>query len=456
MKSDKAKVLHSILGKPLLGHVLDAAGQTQPSQTAVVVGHQREAVSDYLAAEYPQVTTAVQDQQHGTGHAVRCALESLSRVPAGPVLVLAGDTPLLTGQTLHDLVKHHVQTNAAVTVLTAKVDNPHGYGRIVRDAEGNVEKIVEQKDASQQQRQINEINSAIYAFDPVVLVDALGKLSTDNAQGEEYLTDVVGIARAAGLTVSAVVGPADEIHGINDKAQLAAAAAILRDRTNYEYLTNGVIIVDPATTWISPGAVIEADAVIERNSSIDAASSVAAGAVIGPDTTLIKTTVAADACVLRSHCQGATVGPKASVGPFSFLRPGADLAEGAKVGAYVEIKKSKIGPNSKVPHLSYVGDATIGEGTNIGAATIFANYDGENKHKTVIGDHVRVGSDSILVAPVNIGDGAYTAAGSVITEDVEPGSMAVARGRQRNISGWVRRRRPGSASAKASPSPQDQ
>lgn len=450
MKSDKAKVLHTILGKPLVGHVLDAASQTEPEQTVVVVGHQREAVAKYLSGDYPDVTTAVQDQQNGTGHAVRCAIEPLDRIPAGPVLVLAGDTPLLTSQTLDDLLSDHARAGAAVTVLTAKVDNPFGYGRIIRDAQGNVERIVEQKDATEAQRAVDEINSSIYVFDAVVLVDALGKLSTDNAQGEEYLTEVVAIAREAGLVVAASIArSSDEIRGINDKAQLADAAVILRDRINREHLVNGVIITDPATTWISPGAQLEADAVIERNTSIDASSSVAAGAVVGPDTTLISTSVAANACVIRSHCDHAEIGRKASVGPFSFLRPGARLGERAKVGAYVEIKKSTIGPASKVPHLSYVGDATIGEGTNIGAATIFANYDGEKKHATVIGDHVRIGSDSILVAPITIGDGAYTAAGSVITEDVEPGSIAIARGRQRNVAGWVERARPGSDSAAA-------
>ncbi len=454
MKSGLAKVLHRILGRPVLGHVLAAVLETAPQNVLVVVGHQREQVVAYLAKEFPSVRTAVQNEQNGTGHAVRCALEGLAAdgvaLPDEPIVVLAGDTPLLTGQTLVDLVTTHEQENAAVTVLSADLEDPFGYGRIIRSSDGNVLAIVEQKDATTEQAQVHEINSGMFAFNPATLVDGLARLTTDNSQGEEYLTDVLEIAREDGRTVAAhkAIDP-DEMHGINNRAQLAAATALLRDRINHEHMLAGVTIIDPTTTWIEPGALIASDALIERNSAIDHASSVAAGAVIGPDTSLFGTAVAADATVLRSHCTGAVIGEGATVGPFSFLRPGTQLGDQGKIGAFVEVKKSTIGAGSKVPHLSYVGDATIGEGSNIGAATIFANYDGENKHSTVIGDHVRVGCDSILVAPVRIGDGSYTAAGSVITEDVPAGAIAIGRGRQVNVDGWVARRHPETDSARA-------
>ena len=462
MRSATAKVLHPVLGKPMLGHVLDAVAETDPGIVAVVVGHQRERVEQYVAAQYPQAVIAVQDEQHGTGHAVACALAALAadgiQIPAGPLVVLAGDTPLLTGDTVQALVASHTEAGAAVTVLSAIVSDPTGYGRIVRDVDGTVAAIVEQRDATPAELAIDEINSGMFTFEPAILTDALTRLTTDNSQGEQYLTDVLGIAHSDGRTIGFSLAPGvdnPEIHGINDRAQLAEASAMLRDRVNSAHLRAGVTIVDPATTWIEVGAALEPDCVIERNTSIDAGSSVAAGAVVGPDTTLIATTVASGGQVLKSHCDGADIGQNANVGPYSYLRPGAILGEATKVGAYVEVKKSTIGRGSKVPHLSYVGDAEIGEGSNIGAATIFANYDGVAKHRTSVGNHVRVGSDTMLVAPVTVGDGAYTGAGSVVTEDVPAGAIAVGRSRQVNIEGWVGRRRPGTESAKAAAAAQD-
>ena len=452
MKSGRAKVLHPVLGIPLLGHVLREVGELQPATTVVVVGHQREAVTDYLAGEFPAAVPAVQAEQNGTGHAVRCALDALDELPDGPttVVVTAGDTPLLTGATLRALVAAHTEAGAVATVLTAELDDPTGYGRIVREPDGSVVGIVEHRDADGAQRAIREINSGVFAFDLAALTDALARLDTDNSQGEEYLTDVIGILHADGRTVWAYcTDDPDDVHGINDRVQLAAAAATMRTRINEAHMRAGVTIIDPATTWIAPGVDIGRDAVIERNTSVSAGSAVGAGAVVGPDTTLLATTVGADASVVRSHCDHASIGAAATVGPFTFLRPGAQLADGAKAGAYVEIKNASVGEGAKVPHLSYVGDAEIGSGTNIGAATVFVNYDGVNKHRTTVGSDVRIGSDTMLVAPVTIGDGAYTGAGSVITEDVPPGSLALGRARQRNIDGWVERVRPGSAAAEA-------
>lgn len=455
MVSATPKVLHDVAGRSLVGHVLAAVDQLNPHQLVVVVGHGRDHVTAHIQATHPHALAIVQEQQNGTGHAVRVALDGIAAsgvdLPEGPVLVLAGDTPLLTGDTLAALVEIHHGEQAVATVLTAVLENPTGYGRIIRDAvTGHVSRIVEQKDASDSERAIREINSGVFAFELSALRSGLSRLTTDNAQGEEYLTDVLGHLVDDGETVAAHIAPDfEEILGVNDRVQLAHAGGLLRDRINVSWMRAGVTIVDPATTWIDATVNLERDARIERNTSLCGSTSVATGAVIGPDTTLIDSVVATGAHVLKSHVTGAIIGPDATVGPFTFMRPGTELASHAKVGAYVETKNAYIGEGSKVPHLSYVGDATIGAGSNIGAATVTVNYDGVDKHKTVVGDHVRIGSDTMLVAPVTIGDGAYTAAGSVVTDDVPPGAMAVGRARQRNIEGWVERKRPDTASAKA-------
>ncbi len=448
MKSNTAKVLHKVAGEPLLGHVLRALRDAQFSDVVVVVGHQREAVTEYLHAVAPRARTAVQEQMRGTGDAVKQAMPAVPD-DATTVMVLAGDTPLLTGATLSALAEQHAASGAAATVLTARLEDPTGYGRIVRDQAG-VRRIVEHKDASADELAIDEINSGLYLFAADALREGLAHLTSHNAQGEEYLTDVIGWLVERGQPVAAhITEDPDEIHGINDRVQLAAAGAVLRQRVAERWMRDGVTIEDPATTWIEADVVLEQDAVVRRNSHLSGATTVASGAVIGPDTTLIDAVVGGGATVLKSHVLAAEVGPGASVGPFTYLRPGTRLLTGSKAGAFVEIKNAIVGQGAKVPHLSYVGDAEIGEGTNIGAATIFVNYDGVAKHRTVIGKQVRIGSDSMLVAPVTVGDGAYTAAGSVITEDVAAGELAVGRARQRNLAGWVRAKRPGSASALA-------
>ncbi len=456
------KVLHALAGRSLVGHVVGAARRLDPEQLVVVVGHGRDQVTAHLGELDPDALTVVQEQQNGTGHAVRVAVDALAdqgREPSGTVIVVCGDTPLLTTETLGALVETHQQEGNAVTVLSAHVPDPTGYGRIVRIAddarrpgEGGaaVAGIVEHKDATEAQRAITEINSGVYAFDGKLLRAALAGLTTDNSQGEEYLTDTLTVLREAGHRVGAVAA-ADhrEILGINDRVQLAEARRLLNQRIVEGWMRAGVTVVDPATTWIDVDAVLEADAAVLPNTQLHGRTVVQAGAEVGPNCTLRDTRVEEGAHVLNATCEGAVVGPGATVGPYTYLRPGTVLAAKAKAGGFVEMKNAQVGEGSKVPHLSYVGDATIGVGANIGAATIFVNYDGVAKHHTVVGDHVRVGSDSMLVAPVTVGDGAYTAAGSVITEDVPPGAMAVARGRQRNIDGWVVRRRAGSPAAEA-------
>jgi bifunctional UDP-N-acetylglucosamine pyrophosphorylase/glucosamine-1-phosphate N-acetyltransferase len=336
------------------------------------------------------------------------------------------------------------------TVLTAEVDDPTGLGRIVRDDAGAPRAIVEERDATAGQREIREVNAGVYVANAGTLRRVLAGLATDNAQGEQYLTDALAPLVEGGAPVAAVpASDPDDVLGCNDRRELAVRRRTLNDRVLDELMRAGVTVVDPATTWVDVTATVAADALLEPGVQLRGTTSVATGAVVGPDTTLVDTTVEEGAAVVRSHVLGAVVGPRATVGPFSYVRPGTRLAADAKVGAFVETKNVQVGEGSKVPHLSYVGDATIGRGSNIGAATVFVNYDGVAKHRTTVGDAVRIGSDTMLVAPVTVGDGAYTAAGSVITEDVPPGAMGVARAAQRNVAGWVRRRRPGTAAAEA-------
>jgi bifunctional UDP-N-acetylglucosamine pyrophosphorylase/glucosamine-1-phosphate N-acetyltransferase len=451
MKSRLPKVLHPLAGKPLVWHALAAAAGLAPRLLVVVLGHGRDDVTALLTAstDLPPVMTAIQEEQHGTGHACACALAVTGEL-TGTVLVTYGDVPLLRTSTLAALAAEHRANGNAITVLTASMTDPTGYGRVVRDPAGQVAEIVEQKDATAEQRAIREVNSGVYAFDAGVLSDALGRLSSANAAGEQYLTDVVGIATSDGRRVGAFEVPDPlETEGVNDRVQLAALAKELNARLVRRAQVAGVTVHDPATTWLHADVTIGPDTEILPGTQLQTGTSIGSGCSIGPDTTLIACTVGDEASVVRSHCQGATIGAKATVGPFSYLRPGAVLDEGSKVGAFVELKNSTVGPGSKVPHLSYVGDTTIGTKTNIGAGTITANYDGDHKFPTVVGDHAFVGSNSTLVAPITVHDGAYVAAGSTVTTDVGPGDLAVARGRQHTVDGWTLRRRAGSPSAAA-------
>jgi bifunctional UDP-N-acetylglucosamine pyrophosphorylase/glucosamine-1-phosphate N-acetyltransferase len=435
------KVLHGLCGRSMLGHVVAASRALDPAELVVVVGHAREQVTAHLAELDAAAVAVVQEQQNGTGHAARVALAQLGEL-SGTVLVVPGDAPLLTAATLRALMQAHEQAGAATTLLTAYLDDPTGYGRVVRDDAGAVTAVVEHKDADATVRQIREVATSVYAFDAAALGDALRRLTTDNAQGEEYLTDVVGLHRAAGLVVAAHVAPvAAETLGVNDRVQLADARRVLRDRLLRHWMLEGVTVTDPQTVWLGVDVVLEPDTTIHQNTQLHGRTVVRRGAVVGPDTTLTSTEVGEDARVVKAHCEGAQIGPGANVGPYTYLRPGTRLGRGSKAGAYVEIKASEVGDGSKVPHLSYVGDATIGQRSNIGAATVVVNYDGRDKHRTRIGDDVRIGSDTMLVAPVSVGDGAYTAAGSVITDDVPVGALGVGRARQRNIDGWVARKR---------------
>ncbi|WP_092779762.1 bifunctional UDP-N-acetylglucosamine diphosphorylase/glucosamine-1-phosphate N-acetyltransferase GlmU [Actinokineospora terrae] len=453
MRSATPKVLHPVAGRPLVEHAVRAAAGLEPDHLVVVLGHGRTAVGAHLSgvadALGREVTTAVQETQDGTGHAVACGLAPLGPV-TGTVVVTYGDVPLLDTATLTALLAEHAEQGNAVTVLTARVPDPTGYGRIVRADDGTVERIVEHKDATEAQHAIDEVNSGVYAFDAAVLVDGLARLKTDNSQGELYLTDVLGTARADGRRVGALVC-ADPwlVEGVNDRVQLAKLGAELNRRTVESWMRAGVTVIDPATTWIELGVTLGRDARIEPNTQLRGATTVGEGALVGPDTTLTDVVVGDGAQVVRTHGTSALIGDGASVGPFAYLRPGTKLGAKGKIGTFVETKNADIGVGSKVPHLSYVGDATIGDHSNIGAASVFVNYDGVNKHHTVVGSHVRMGSDNMYVAPVTIGDGAYSGAGTVLRRDVPPGALAVSGTPQRNIENWVVRRRPGTAAADA-------
>ncbi|TIC88460.1 bifunctional UDP-N-acetylglucosamine diphosphorylase/glucosamine-1-phosphate N-acetyltransferase GlmU [Nocardioides sp. GY 10113] len=454
MKSKTPKVLHPIGGRSMIGHVLAAVGALDPARLVAVVGHQREVVGPHVTERVPDAVLAVQEDQLGTGHAVRVALEALAEAglapESGTVLVANGDTPLLETATLQAFLDAHTAASAAVSVLSGLVEDPFGYGRIVRDADGFVDAIVEEKDATAEQRAINEINSGILAFDASFLADCVTRIDNDNAKGEYYLTTAVGIARGDGLVVSAhAIEDELQTEGANDRAQLAALGRELNRRIVTRWMRDGVTVIDPETTWIDVGVELAPDVTILPGTQLLGATVVAEDAVVGPDTTLADCEVGAGARVVRTHAQLAVIGAEANVGPFSYLRPGTVVGDRGKLGAFVEAKNAVLGEGAKVPHLSYVGDAEIGEGTNIGAGTIFANYDGVNKHRTTIGRHARTGSNNTFIAPVTVGDGAGTAGGTTVREDVPPGALAVSAGPQRNLLGWAERSRPGTAQARA-------
>jgi bifunctional UDP-N-acetylglucosamine pyrophosphorylase/glucosamine-1-phosphate N-acetyltransferase len=450
MKSATPKVLHAIGGRTLLGHAVAAARGVDPQHLAIVIRHGRDLVAQHIAALDPDAVVVDQDEVKGTGRATECALEALQADLEGTVLVTCGDVPLLTAQTLRGLLEAHLASGSAATVISASLPNPSGYGRILRAADGSVAGIVEQKDATDDQRGITEINSGLYAFDAAVLRKALAQVGTDNVQGEKYLTDVLGIVRREGLGVSAhLIDDLWQTEGVNDRVQLSRLGAELNRRIVERWMRAGVTVVDPATTWIDADVTLGRDVTIHPQTQIHGASTIGDDVVLGPDTTLTDVEIGSGATVVRTHGFLAVIGAGATVGPFSYLRPGTELGVKGKIGTFVETKNAQIGAGSKVPHLTYVGDATIGEHSNIGASSVFVNYDGVKKMHTNIGSHCRTGSDNMFVAPVTVGDGAYTGAGTVVRKDVPPGALAINVAPQRNLLGWVHQKRAGTPSAQA-------
>jgi len=449
MKSAIPKVLHRIGGRPLLGHVLDTARALHPQSVLVVVRHERDMVADAVLGVAPEVVVVDQDEVPGTGRAVEVAL---AQVPdfAGDVLVLSGDVPLLDDDTLARLIRTHRESGAAATVLSAIVDDATGYGRVIRDDAGGVRRIVEQKDATQDEASVTEINAGVYVFQSAPLRAHISLVGTANAQGERYLTDVVALLRDSRLAVAVTQATdAAAALGVNDRVQLSEAARILNARTVRRWQLDGAMILDPATTWIDVDATLAPDVTVLPNTHILRSTAIGAGATVGPDTSLVDCEVGENAVVTRTDATLAVIGAGATVGPFAYLRPGTYLGDRGKIGTFVETKNSTIGERSKVPHLSYIGDTTIGSGVNLGAGAITANYDDIAKHRTEIGDEVHTGSHNVFVAPVRIGDGAKTGAGAVIREDVPAGALAISVAPQRNVEGWVERNRPGTDAADA-------
>lgn len=448
MKSKSAKVLHEIAGRTIIENLLAAVKPLEAKNLTVVVGSHKDEVVDHLAKVAPKAKTVFQEKRDGTGGAAQLALAS--HKGDGTVLILAGDTPLLTTQTLQEFIEVHQTQKNKASVLTALLPDPTGYGRIIRGDDGVILKIVEEKDATDSEKDIDEINTGVYLFESKVLSAVISKIQSNNSQKELYLTDVISLLNDQKESVHAIVSnDYTETLGINDRTQLAEVTAIMRDRINNQHMLAGVSIIDPTTTWIDAGVKIEADVVIYPSSAISGETVIKSGAIIGPRTTLVDCEVGSAASVIESFATKSVIGSGAKVGPYTYLRKGTVLDSDSKAGAFVEIKNSTVGKGSKVAHLSYVGDAQIGQESNIGAATVFVNYDGEKKHQTKIGDQVRIGSDTMLVAPVSIGDGAYTAAGSVINEDVPAGAIGIGRARQVNILGWVLKKRKDSKSAAA-------
>ena len=449
MKSATPKVLHEIAGLPLIGHVLSTAHSLGADHVVAVLRHEREQIENYVKAFYPTTSVALQDAVPGTGRAVEAALDQLPADFVGDVAVLSGDVPLLDVASIEQLLEIHRGSENSGTLISAVMADANGYGRIVRSRE-NFVGIVEQKDATAEQLEINEINAGVYIFDSSHLKTALSKVTLENSQKEKYLTDVAALMLEQGQKVSA--HPISDnwlVAGINDRAQLGEVASELNARIVRAWQHAGVTIQEPATTWIDVTVQLAKDVTLLPSTRLHGFTSIGEGSVIGPDTDLTDIEVGSNVTIIRTQGASSKIDSGASVGPFAYLRPGTHLGQDGKIGTFVETKNAKIGAGAKVPHLSYVGDAEIGEGSNIGAGTIFANYDGIEKHRTVIGAYAKTGSGNVFVAPIVIGDGAYTAAGSTIRRDVEPGALALNTTPQKNLAGWVLDKRPGSKSAEA-------
>ncbi|WP_418968764.1 bifunctional UDP-N-acetylglucosamine diphosphorylase/glucosamine-1-phosphate N-acetyltransferase GlmU [Alloscardovia omnicolens] len=438
MKSHTPKVLHSLAGKTFLQRVMSAVSATNPQSVAVVVRHQAEKVSEAALTYNSQAMIVHQDEIPGTGRAVQCAFQELSSLGhvQGTIVITAGDMPMLDGQTLTNLVSEHEASGNVATILSCNLDNPYGYGRIIRDSAGGFIRIVEQKDGSDKELAVHEVNTSVYAFDAAVLAQSIEKLNSANAQGEFYITDALSHARDMGPVGIVTVDNPLRVEGVNDRVQLSKLAKAYNQEICEYWMRQGVSILDPDTTWIDDDAQLEADAVILPGSYIQGSTRVAAEAVIGPDTTLINAVIECGARVERSRVEKTHIGENATIGPWTYLRPGNELAAHTKAGAFVEMKNAHIDEGTKVPHLSYVGDAHVAHHTNIGGGTITANYDGVHKHHTEIGAHVHVGAGNMFVAPVTVGDNVTTGSGSVVRHDVPADAMVYSENTQHVVENW--------------------
>jgi bifunctional UDP-N-acetylglucosamine pyrophosphorylase/glucosamine-1-phosphate N-acetyltransferase len=450
MRSSTPKVLHEIAGLPMLGHALATATALGAQRVVPVIRHEKDKLEAYINAFYPNAHIVHQDEIPGTGRAVECAINAFPDDFSGAVVVTSGDVPLLDVQTIESMIDVHLSTGAGATLLTASFENPTGYGRIVRDDSGLFRSIVEERDATDEEREITEVNAGVYVFDFKLLKTALAAIGSHNAAGEKYLTDAAVEILKSGSEVHALeVSDNWLVAGVNNRIQLQEVSAELNRRICQGWMLAGVTITHPETTFIDITAALAEDVTLLPGTYLKGITRIGKGSTIGPEVVITDTQVGSNVTITKSQIAGSVIDDEATVGPFSYLRPGTHLGAGGKIGTFVETKNAVIGVGSKIPHLSYVGDATIGEHTNIGAGTIFANFDGVNKHHTVIGSHVRSGSHNVFVAPVTIADGAYTAAGTVVRKDVESGALGMNVAPQRNLAGWVIANRPNTASADA-------
>jgi bifunctional UDP-N-acetylglucosamine pyrophosphorylase/glucosamine-1-phosphate N-acetyltransferase len=450
MRSKTPKVMHELAGLPLLGHALSTAHALGADHVIPVVRHERDLIVDYINTFYPTAIVADQDEIPGTGRAVECALELLPQGFDGTVVVTSGDVPLLDVATIQSMVEAHNAGGFHASVLSSIAEDPTGLGRIIRNQQGEFAAIIEHVETTDEQKSISEVNAGVYVFDVLSLREKLASIGMENAQNEKYLTDVIAALTAGGGKVQALtINDNWLVAGINDRVQLGQVTAELNRRLCAAWQRAGVTILDPASTWLDITVSIGEDVTILPGTILRGFTSIGSGSTIGPEVQMTDTRVGENAIVVKSHVNTSVIGNGASVGPFAYLRPGTDLGNDGKIGTFVETKNAKIGAGSKVPHLSYVGDAEIGVESNIGAGTIFANYDGVNKHRTIIGSHVRSGSHNTFVAPITIGDGAYTAAGTTVRKDVASGDLGMNVTPQRNIADWVLSHRPGTKSAQA-------
>ena len=437
MKSKTPKVLHKVGGKPMLQHVIDAAKKAGSSREVVIIGSGAELVEKKIFG----VEFVLQKEQLGTGHAVLCARENFA-ASEGTVLILCGDTPLLTSELLKNFIAAHENSNCAATVLTAEMPDPKGYGRVLHEADGSFKKIVEEKDATKDQKKIREVNAGVYCFDVKKLFGALERVTNDNAQGEYYLPDVLPILKGDGEKIGTFAADfCDETIGINSRVQLAAAERILRQRKTLELMNSGVTIEDPHTTFIDVDVTIGQDTVIKPNTYLEGKTIIGADCEIGPNIRFVNMKVGDNVTAQFSYCHDAEINSDVTLGPYVHIRPGTKVGDKVKIGNFVEVKNSNIGKGTKLPHLQYIGDSDVGENVNIGCGTVTCNYDGKKKYRTKIGDNVFVGCNTNFVAPVKVEDGAYIAAGSTITKDVPKNNLAIARARQTNIENWEDKRK---------------
>lgn len=437
MKSETSKVLHKVCGKEMVNHVIDIMRNAGFEDVNVIVGRSKEQVMDKTSSR--NVSYSVQEEQLGTGHAVLCAKEFLQD-KEGTVAIFTGDAPLVREETVKEMLKSHEEGGYSATLLTSVIENPSGYGRIQRSG-NDVEKIIEHKDCSEEELKLKEINAGMYLFDAKELQEALLLLKNDNAQGEYYLTDVIEIMKGKNLKVGAVITEFDETRGVNSRAQLAEAEAILRKRINEFHMENGVTLIDPLTTYIGADVVIGNDTIIYPNNTLEGKTILGKGVLLHPNNRIENSVIEDEVTIASSVILCSKVGKKTTVGPFAYIRPDSVIGEHVKVGDFVEIKKSTIGNGTKISHLTYIGDAEVGEHVNFGCGTVVVNYDGKNKYKTVVEDHAFIGCNTNLVAPVTVHEGAFTAAGSTITENVPKDGLGIARAKQVNKEGWVQKRK---------------